>query len=86
MYDEPKNSLAYLGSTGLWVDPKTMSQRTFSFEARDGETIYGFLTVPIDSDGKDLPLILNPHGGPFGVQDVWRFNPETQFFAIKVMP
>ena len=41
------------------------------------------LTVPVDSiSGKDLPLILNhERGGPFGVQDVWRFNPETQFFA-----
>ena len=82
MYDRAKNSLAYLGSTRPWIDPKTMSpMKPFSFEARDGETIYGFLTVPVDSDGKDLPLILNPHGGPFGVQDVWRFNPETQFFA-----
>jgi len=82
MYDRAKNNLAYLGSVRPWIDSKTMApMKPFSFEARDGETIYGFLTVPVDSDGKDLPMILNPHGGPFGVQDVWRFNPETQFFA-----
>jgi len=82
LYDQNKSSLAYLGSVRPWIDPKTMApMKPFSFEARDGETIYGFLTVPVDSDGKDLPLILNPHGGPFGIQDTWGFNGETQFFA-----
>ena len=49
MYDRGKNSLAYLGSSRPWIDPKTMApMKPFSFEARDGETIYGFLTVPVD--------------------------------------
>ena len=82
LYDTTKNTVTYLGSTRPWIDPKTMSpMQPISFEARDGETIYGFLTVPLDSDGKNLPLIVNPHGGPFGIQDRWGFNPETQYFA-----
>jgi dipeptidyl aminopeptidase/acylaminoacyl peptidase len=82
LYDSNKNNIVYLGSTRPWIDPKTMSKmKPITYEARDGETIFAFLTIPIDSDGKDLPLIINPHGGPFGVQDQWRFNPETQFFA-----
>ena len=82
LYDSNKNNIVYLGSTRPWIDPKTMSKmKPITYEARDGETIYAFLTIPIDSDGKDLPLIINPHGGPFGIQDQWRFNPETQFFA-----
>ena len=82
LYDTIKNTVTYLGSTRPWIDPKTMSpMQPVSFEARDGETIYGFLTVPLDSDGKNLPLIVNPHGGPFGIQDRWGFNPETQYFA-----
>ena len=82
LYDTIKNSISYLGSSKPWIDPKTMApMQPIAFEARDGETIYGFLTVPVDGDGKDLPLIINPHGGPFGIQDVWRFNNETQFFA-----
>ena len=82
LYDTIKNTVFFLGSSMPWIDSKTMSpMKPISFEARDGETIYGFLTVPLDSDGKDLPLIINPHGGPFGIQDVWRFNPETQYFA-----
>ncbi|MDG2228585.1 MAG: S9 family peptidase [Gammaproteobacteria bacterium] len=82
LYDNNKNNIVYLGSTRPWIDPKTMSKmKPITYEARDGETIYAFLTIPIDSDGKDLPLIINPHGGPFGIQDQWRFNPETQFFA-----
>ena len=82
LYDTIQNNVFYLGNSRPWVDPKTMApMKAISFEARDGETIYGFLTIPLDSDGKSLPLIINPHGGPFGVQDVWRFNPETQYFA-----
>ena len=82
LYDTIKNTVTYLGSSKPWIDPKTMSPMTpISFEARDGETIYGFLTVPLDSDGENLPLIINPHGGPFGVHDRWRFNSETQYFA-----
>jgi dipeptidyl aminopeptidase/acylaminoacyl peptidase len=28
-------------------------------------------------------LIVNPHGGPFGVRDSWGFNSEHQFFANR---
>jgi dipeptidyl aminopeptidase/acylaminoacyl peptidase len=84
LYDRNKNQIAYLGSTRPWIDPKTMAEmQPIEFEARDGETIHGFLSVPVDSDGKNLPLIVNPHGGPFGIQDVWRYNAETQFFVNR---
>ncbi|MCW8998770.1 MAG: S9 family peptidase, partial [Kangiellaceae bacterium] len=49
----------------------------------DGLTIHGYLTIPRDSEGKNLPLIVNPHGGPFGVRDSWGYNPEHQFFASR---
>ena len=28
-------------------------------------------------------MIVNPHGGPYGVRDGWGFNPETQLFASR---
>ena len=84
LYDRNKNQIAYLGSTRPWIDPKTMAEmKPIEFEARDGETIHGFLSVPVGSDGKNLPLIVNPHGGPFGIHDQWGFNPETQFFVNR---
>jgi len=84
LYDRGKNTITYLGSVRPWIDPKTMAEmKPIAFTARDGETVHGFLSVPVDSNGKNLPLIINPHGGPFGIQDQWRFNGETQFFVNR---
>jgi dipeptidyl aminopeptidase/acylaminoacyl peptidase len=34
-------------------------------------------------EGKKVPLIVNPHGGPQGIRDSWGFNPESQLFASR---
>ena len=52
--------------------------RAFSLKTRDGLTIYGYLTIPKGADPKNLPLIVNPHGGPMGPRDNWGYNSETQ--------
>ncbi|MDC1107033.1 S9 family peptidase [Prolixibacteraceae bacterium] len=55
-----------------------------SFESRDGYTVYGYITLPQTVEkGQKAPLIVNPHGGPYGVRDSWGFNPETQLFASR---
>jgi dipeptidyl aminopeptidase/acylaminoacyl peptidase len=50
--------------------------------ARDGIRLLGYLTLPPGAR-KPLPVILNPHGGPFGVRDSWGFSSETQFLASR---
>ncbi len=58
--------------------------RPIKFKSRDGLTVYGYLTLPKQAaNGQKVPLIVNPHGGPYGVRDSWRFNPETQLFASR---
>jgi dipeptidyl aminopeptidase/acylaminoacyl peptidase len=57
--------------------------RPISVKTRDGTVIHGYLTIPKNSDGKNLPLIVNPHGGPHGVRDDWGFNPEVQLLANR---
>jgi dipeptidyl aminopeptidase/acylaminoacyl peptidase len=54
----------------------------FSFESRDGLMIHGYVTFPPRSDKKNLPLVLNVHGGPWG-RDVWGFSPDVQWFANR---
>jgi dipeptidyl aminopeptidase/acylaminoacyl peptidase len=54
-----------------------------TFQARDGLTLHGYLTRPAGSEGKPGPLIINPHGGPFGPRDQWGFNPEVQLLANR---
>jgi dipeptidyl aminopeptidase/acylaminoacyl peptidase len=55
-----------------------------SFVSRDGIKLHGYITLPKDvKEGKKVPLIVNPHGGPQGIRDSWGFNPETQLFASR---
>src|SRR5690606_17223537 len=50
-------------------------------KARDGVALHGFMTVPPGSDGKSLPMVVMPHGGPIGIFDAWRFDADAQLLA-----
>jgi dipeptidyl aminopeptidase/acylaminoacyl peptidase len=65
-----------------WLDPNRLAQmRDLTFKARDGRTIPIQLTLPPGSDGKNLPMVVHPHGGPFGPMDPWVFDPTVQVLA-----
>lgn len=54
------------------------------YTARDGLEIHGYITRPWSAEsGRPVPMIVNPHGGPFGVRDSWGFNSEVQFLASR---
>ncbi|MEO1031606.1 MAG: S9 family peptidase [Bacteroidota bacterium] len=58
--------------------------RPITFKSRDGKTIHGYITLPKAAlEGKKIPVIVNPHGGPQGIRDSWGFNPEAQLFASR---
>lgn len=83
LYDFEQRTLEFLAASRPWMDASTKApMRAIRFEARDGRTLHGFLTVPKGSEGKKLPLIVNPHGGPWAA-DQWGFNTEHQFFASR---
>ena len=66
-----------------WLKEEEMSSmRPISYVARDGLKISGYLTIPTGKEAKNLPMIVNPHGGPW-LRDVWGFNPEIQFLANR---
>ncbi len=50
--------------------------------ARDGFELVSYLTVPAGVEAKNLPLVLNVHGGPWG-RDTWGFDPEAQWLANR---
>ena len=84
LYDSQTGRAKFLLSAMSWVKPEEMSvMRPISLTARDGTKLHGYLTVPRFSSGKNLPLIMHPHGGPHGPRDEWRFNPEVQFLANR---
>ena len=53
-----------------------------AFTARDGMTIHGYLTLPPGVEPKNLPLVLDVHGGPWA-RDVWGYSPEEQWLANR---
>lgn len=61
---------------------KLASMKEVSYVARDQLKIPAYLTVPLGSDLKKLPLIVMPHDGPWS-RDVWEFNNYVQFFASR---
>ncbi len=66
-----------------WLPEEQMAaMKPVSYTARDGLTIHGYLTLPKGSSGKNLPVVINPHGGPWA-RDVWGFDPSVQFLANR---
>ncbi|MCA1826509.1 MAG: alpha/beta hydrolase family protein [Myxococcales bacterium] len=66
-----------------WVKPDSMAEMSaFHIPASDGFRIHGYITTPPGAQpGKPPPLIVLPHGGPHGVRDYWRFDPQVQLLA-----
>jgi len=84
LLDQQHGQLRYYASRMSWLRPQALSEmRPITITARDGVTLRGYLTVPNGREAEDLPLILHPHGGPYGVRDSWGFNRHVQFLASR---
>lgn len=84
LLDAAKMELSELMRINDQVNPAQMAEmRPVQFQARDGLNLHGYLTLPTGREAKGLPLIIHPHGGPYGVRDSWRFNAELQFLANR---
>jgi len=82
VFDTQAKKAEHLISRRTWFDPDKMAEmRPVSFKARDGLPLHGYLTVPHGSSGKNLPLVLMPHGGPFWQMDQWGFDGDGQMLA-----
>jgi dipeptidyl aminopeptidase/acylaminoacyl peptidase len=54
----------------------------FSFTARDGLEVHGYASFPPGSGRKNLPTVLNVHGGP-QARDSWGYHSEAQWLANR---
>ncbi len=78
------NAITQVGVRYPWFEGKTLAQmRPIEFKARDGATLYGFYTAPVAGGAGPRPMIVMPHGGPFGPSDKWRFDRDVQFLASR---
>ena len=82
-FDKENMILTFLWDRSPWLDRSKLSKMTsIKYTARDGLEIHGYLTTPINSDGKNLPMIVHPHGGP-NVRDTYGYDPYVQFLASR---
>jgi dipeptidyl aminopeptidase/acylaminoacyl peptidase len=82
-YNIENDTLLKLADLSPWINKEYMAEmKPISYKSRDGLIINGYITIPVNSDGKNLPVIINPHGGPWA-RDHWGFNSEVQFFANR---
>jgi dipeptidyl aminopeptidase/acylaminoacyl peptidase len=83
LYDRKSEKLTKLGDVAPWMNPAHAApMKPVSYTSRDGLTINGYLTLPVGRPAKNLPVVVNPHGGPW-VRDGFGYNPEVQFLANR---
>ena len=84
LLEKETNKLSFIAAKAAWLKPEQMAgQDPYELTMRDGLKVEAFLTLPKNSTGKNLPLVVHPHGGPFGPFDQWGFNPEVQLLANR---
>ena len=57
--------------------------RALTYLARDGTPIRAMLTVPRGLAEQGLPLVVYPHGGPYGVRDQLDYDDTVQLLASR---
>lgn len=83
LYDKATRELTLLADVAPWLPADELAaMRPVTYTARDGLTIHGYLTLPKGGAARNLPVVVNVHGGPWA-RDVWGFNPEVQFLANR---
>ncbi len=83
LFDKATGKLTLLAEVAPWLKEKEMAEmKPITYTSRDGLTINGYLTLPKGKAAKGLPVVVNPHGGPW-YRDSWGFNPEVQFLASR---
>ncbi len=82
-YDATSDKLEQVATLRPWINEEQMAEmKPISYQSRDGLTIHGYLTLPKGREAKGLPVVINPHGGPWA-RDGWGYNPEVQLLANR---
>lgn len=83
LYDFETRESKEIANPTPWIDENQMSHmKPIVYKSRDGLDIHGYLTLPLGVEPKNLPVVVNPHGGPWA-RDRWHFRSEVQFLANR---
>ena len=84
VFDRKEKKIGWLFDRRPWIKPADMApMKPVTYRARDGLPIPAYLTLPKDKPGKDLPMVVVVHGGPWVAGETWGFDPEAQFLASR---
>ncbi len=82
-YDRGARTTSFLFSARPALDTLALANmQPIAYQARDGLTIHGYLTLPVGVEPKKLPMVLFVHGGPWG-RDVWGYSGTVQWLANR---
>jgi len=83
LYDRASKKATMLFSNRSDLEKYKLAKvKPIEYKARDGMTIYGYLTTPAGADPKNLSMVVFPHGGPWG-RDLWGYDPYAQWLANR---
>jgi dipeptidyl aminopeptidase/acylaminoacyl peptidase len=83
LYDFKTGDCEEVANPFPWLKESDLAEmKPISYTTRDSLTIHGYLTLPKGIDPLNLPVVVNPHGGPWA-RDGWGYNPEVQFLANR---
>lgn len=83
LFDRAKKSLDMVAASYTALDGKDFGRKEkFDYTAADGVAIRGYLTVPAGAPSSNMPLIVLPHGGPEGRDDM-SFDWWSFFYAAR---
>jgi dipeptidyl aminopeptidase/acylaminoacyl peptidase len=81
VFDRPSHALNAILIDRPELEGVTLATvRSVSYPASDGVSIPAYLTLPPGRDGRNLPAVILPHGGPTA-RDEWGFDWLPQFLA-----
>lgn len=82
-YDLTLDNLIKITDLSPWLDENILAKMIpIEYKSRDGLSIHGYLTLPVNSTSKNLPVVINPHGCPWA-RDSWGYDSEVQFLANR---
>ncbi len=85
-YDLATDKATKIADTAPWIREEEMVEmHAVTYTSRDGLTIEAYLSLPhgiTPDSAKQLPVIVNPHGGPWA-RDTWGYSSEVQFLCNR---
>ncbi|HEV7340480.1 MAG TPA: S9 family peptidase [Sphingopyxis sp.] len=84
LLDRTKGEMSPIAAMMRGLPPEMLAEtKPVTYTARDGTKIPAYLTLPKGRAATGLPLIVHPHGGPYGVRDRLDYDAHVQFFANR---